>query len=85
MQPKITPTDKKANLGPKTFVITNEIIPPIGRDNKRSVLSTVDPSPSKPKRCTAIQPTFGKLRVYSSYPGFSGVTPAVLSFHTECA
>ena len=29
IQPKITPTDKKANLGPKTFVIPKEIIPPI--------------------------------------------------------
>ena len=28
-QPKITPTDKNANLGPKTFVIPKEIIPPI--------------------------------------------------------
>ena len=29
IQPKITPTDKNANLGPKIFVIPKEIIPPI--------------------------------------------------------
>ena len=31
IQPKITPTDKKANLEPKIFVKPNEIIPPIMR------------------------------------------------------
>ena len=29
IQPKITPTDKNANLGPKTLVKQNEIIAPI--------------------------------------------------------
>ena len=29
MHPKITPTDKKANLGPKIFVKQNEITAPI--------------------------------------------------------
>ena len=38
IQPKITPTDKNANLDPKIFVKPKEIIPPIIRSNPEKII-----------------------------------------------